>query len=76
MSYVKAVGLLVIGEIILYLIGLPYMTVILNVYLAKNLSAFTLLKVGMLLFIPGDIVKLLLAAYVYKCLPQLKFLQK
>lgn len=76
LSYVKAVGLLVIGEIILYLIGLPYMTAILNVYLAKNLSAFTLLKVGMLLFIPGDIVKLLLAAYVYKCLPQLKFLQK
>lgn len=66
---------LALAEIVIYLIGLPYMAYILNVYLGKGLSFYTLMKVGMLLFIPGDIVKLLLAAYIYRFLPTLNKLR-
>ena len=47
---------------VLYLIGMPYMAVILNVYLAKGMSLWALLMAGMLPFLPGDMVKIAVTA--------------
>ncbi len=47
---------------VLYLIGMPYMAVILNVYLAKGMSLRSLLMAGMLPFLPGDMVKIAVTA--------------
>lgn len=53
-SYVKAT---VIGTCLIYLIGMPYMAVILNGYLGVGYSVVQLFWVGMGLFIPGDLLK-------------------
>lgn len=50
-----------IGSLIIYLIGLPYMAFILNGYLGSNLSVFQIFQMGMLIFIPGDIIKAVIA---------------
>lgn len=48
----------------LYLIGIPYMGFILNSILGKGFGIETLLKIGMISFIPGDISKLIVASLV------------
>ncbi len=52
------------GLAVLYLVGIPYMALILNVYLGKGLDFAALLKLGMLPFLPGDAVKIAVAAAV------------
>lgn len=47
---------------VLYLVGMPYMAVILNVYLGKGMSLWKLLMAGMIPFLPGDMVKILVTA--------------
>lgn len=54
----------VAGLALLYLIGVPYMALILNVYLGKGLDMATILKLGMLPFLPGDALKIAVAAVV------------
>ena len=49
----------VAGLAVLYLIGIPYMYLILNVYLGKGLSLWAVLKMGMLIYLPGDALKIL-----------------
>ena len=51
------------GLAVLYLVGIPYMYLILNVYLGKGMSLFAVLNAGMFLFLPGDLVKLLVTAW-------------
>lgn len=43
---------------VLYLVGLPYMYLILNVYLSRGLSLWAVVRSGMLLFLPWDALKL------------------
>lgn len=56
-TYLKATFLL-------YLIGLPFMAFILNVYMGNDFGLQFILVNGMLMFIPGDIVKAIIAAKV------------
>lgn len=42
----------------LYLVGLPYMWLILNVYLGRGMALPALLWSGMLIFLPGDLLKI------------------
>lgn len=51
----------VAGLAVLYLVGIPYMYLIVNVYLAKGLTLWAVLKSGMLLYLPGDALKILAA---------------
>lgn len=46
--------------------GLPYMYLILNVYLGKGLSAWTVAQIGMLVYLPGDALKIAATAAVYR----------
>ena len=43
---------------VLYLVGLPYMWLILNVYLDKAMALPALLWSGMVIFLPGDALKI------------------
>lgn len=60
-SYVKATA---VGTGLIYLIGMPYMAVILNGYLGVDYSVVQLFWTGMGLFIPGDILKAGLAVLI------------
>lgn len=60
------------GTITIYLFGLPYMYYILNVVMAKGLSFVTIIKIGCLIFLPGDIIKAIVSSLVaIKILPRL-----
>lgn len=52
------------GLAVLYLVGLPYMGLILNAYLGKGLPALTVVETGMLVYLPGDLVKIAAVAAV------------
>ncbi len=47
-----------------YLIGLPYMYIILNFYVGKSIDVVRLLMIGFLPFIVFDIVKIIVAIYL------------
>lgn len=48
----------VAGLAVLYAVGLPYMHLILTVYMKKPMSALDTMRVGMLIFLPGDALKI------------------
>lgn len=54
------------GSVLIYLIGISYMGFILVFYLGNEMSIGKILSIGMLPFIPGDIVKSLLAIQISK----------
>lgn len=49
----------VVGLLTTYAIGLPYMAVILNVYMQKAMSVWQILMSGMVIFLPFDALKIL-----------------
>lgn len=55
-----------LGHLIIYAIGLSYMAFILNIYLGNGMSFGRILALGMLPFIPGDIIKAILAISISK----------
>lgn len=46
----------------LYAVGLPYMAMILNCYMGKGMDLSAILWAGMLPFLPGDALKILVTA--------------
>ena len=52
-----ALGILA-GLAVLYLIGTPYMGPILNLYLGKGMSVWQIVRAGCLLYLPGDVLKI------------------
>lgn len=54
----------IFGSLVIYLFGLPYMYYILNIVMAKGLSFEIIIKIGCLIFLPGDILKLVMASMV------------
>lgn len=64
------------GTVVIYLFGLPYMYYILNIVMVKNLSFSTIINMGCLLFLPGDLIKLVVASLVaIKVLPIIKIVK-
>lgn len=62
-----------LGSIIIYIFGLPYMYLILNVIMNLNLSLMDVIKMGCLIFLPGDLLKSVLASIIgFKLLPIVK----
>ena len=74
MWYVRIFAAFLVGEVVLYAIGTPYMGVVLNSVLGKGMSAWAVFKAGCLIYLPGDLVKLVLAALI--CFPLNKALLK
>ena len=54
------------GLAVLYLIGLPYMYLIMKLYLHKSITVWTAVKAGMLVYLPGDAIKIALTVLLYK----------
>ena len=50
------------GLAALYAVGMPYMALILNAYMGKGMTFSALLWAGMLPYLPGDAVKIIVAA--------------
>ena len=65
----------VLGECAMYLVGVPYLYAVCNVYLGKGLSLEAALTTGMLIYLPGDALKIaataLLAPAVNRSLARL-----
>ena len=53
-----------VGILAGYLIGTPYMGLVLNLYLGKGLSVWTVVKTGCLIYLPGEAVKVAATALV------------
>ena len=53
----RVVPACVAGLAVMYLIGVPYMGAILNLYLGRGLSVWTIVKTGLLIYLPGDALK-------------------
>ena len=47
---------------VMYLVGVPYMGMILNLYMGKDLSVWTIIKTGLLIYLPGDALKVAVVA--------------
>lgn len=72
-SILKLFGISLIGVLIIYLIGVPYLFVIKNVYLNAGTSLWKVLYAGFITTLPGDIIKCYLAALVsVKLIPIIK----
>ena len=54
------------GELVLYLIGAPYMGLILNLHLGKAYTAAEIARIGCLIYLPGDLVKVVVLALLYR----------
>lgn len=65
------------GLAMIYAVGLPYMALIMNVYLRQGLEWRKILWSGMLIFLPCDAVKIVLAALLARALiPALEKIRK
>lgn len=58
----RVVPACVAGLAAMYLIGVPYMGAVLNLYMGKGLSVWTIVKTGMLIYLPGDALKVAVVA--------------
>ncbi len=48
----------VAGILVMYAVAVPYMYLVLNLYLGNEMSLWTVIKTGMLIYLPGDSVKI------------------
>ncbi len=65
-----------VGLVVIYAIGMPYMALILNVYLGKGFSLWQLLMAGMLPYLPYDAMKIIVVSLlVQKIVPLLHRIQ-
>ena len=62
-----------VGTAVIYAFGVPYMYLIFNKVLLKEMSFLTALKVGCIMFLPGDLLKCFASSYVaMKVVPKVK----
>ena len=63
------------GLAVLYAVGVPYLALIANAYLGKGLTFWQVLKNGMLIYLPGDLLKIAFGSFlcvaITRRLPQL-----
>lgn len=63
-SFTRMFVAIIIGEIIFYAFGLPYMTYMLGRMGNTPESLYNIFKLGMIPFIPGDILKMVIALII------------
>lgn len=64
LSLPRALTALLCGQLIIYLFGLSYLYLNLNFIIHRPVSFYATVKIGLLVFIPGDILKIILASLV------------
>jgi biotin transport system substrate-specific component len=63
-GFFRLLAALVLGQLAIYAFGIPHLFINLNYILKKPASFSTVMKIGFLHFLPGDILKTLLAITV------------
>lgn len=64
LTFLRTVNALIIGQLVIYIFGLTYLYINLNYIMQKPISFYNTLKIGFLIFLPGDILKTFIAATV------------
>jgi len=65
-SLSKIITSVLIGSSVIYLIGIPYFYFIFTNYLGKSINFYTALKYACIPFLPGDIIKAVIAIILAK----------
>lgn len=65
-SLSKIITSVLIGSFVIYLIGIPYFYFIFTNYLGKSINFYTALKYACIPFLPGDIIKAVIAIILAK----------
>lgn len=72
-KFIKILGVCILGIIIIYIFGIPYLYFISKIVLFKNMTLEYAIKMGFLIFIPGDLLKAVVASFLaVKVLPVLR----
>lgn len=61
-SFLSIFLCMIAGEIAIYLIGIPYMYIILKFVMNTKITLMGAVKTGFIIFIPGDLIKILIAS--------------
>lgn len=64
LSFKQAFLASIVGLLVIYACGVPYLYYILNNIMGVNITPYGAVKAGMLTFLPGDIIKILVAAFL------------
>lgn len=64
LTFIKALLVALAGVFVVYLIGVPYLYFMLNLSTPNAMSIGKALTVGLLVFLPGDIIKCVVSAFV------------
>ncbi len=64
LTFPRILAALLFGQAAIYILGIAYLHFNLNFFMHKPTSFLTTVKIGLLVFIPGDIFKTLVAALV------------
>ncbi|MGH4140005.1 biotin transporter BioY [Clostridium sp.] len=65
-SLYKIIYSVILGSFVIYIIGVPYFYFIFTNYLGKGINFYTALKYACIPFIPGDIIKAIIAIILAK----------
>ncbi len=69
-KFAPLLGISLIGDLIIYLIGIPYFYMIMNLYLKSQTGILAALQIAMIPFLIPDLVKCVIASLLaYKILP-------
>lgn len=72
-TFIKIFVTCILGIIIIYLIGIPYLYIILKNVLVKEITFQYAMKIGFVVFIPGDLLKAIIASLLaVKMIPILR----
>lgn len=69
-KYINILLLVLLYELIVYIFGLGYWTILYKFIVNKNLTAHTLFVSGFLIFLPTDMFWCVLSSFIYKKLEQ------
>ena len=62
----------IVGSVVIYLFGLPYMYYMLNIVMGNGFSFLNIMQMGCFMFLPGDLAKLVVSSLLgVKILPLL-----
>lgn len=64
LSFPRVLTALILGQVAIHVFGIAYLYLNLNFIINKPTSFFTTIKIGLLVFIPGDILKTFVAMLV------------
>lgn len=64
LSFTKLFFASLAGVIVIYIIGVPYLYIILKNIMGKDIPLAAVIKTGFIIFIPGDLAKCLLVSFL------------